>query len=320
MSALCSVGSGCLPLLPAVRPDDALESGESRDPARSTHASGEAPACCLRTATTCGRHDLDNARPLATLCPTLRFPEARTGTAPSCLRLSIGCTCEACCVVSGSRSGVRRTFSSCGAISRANLPAIRTAKIPIVMRPVAPRTFRGFSDELKKSDASNYPKALLRTWYCRAGIETLYVGSDGDIPRLRAMVGVARAAAANTPGSSRAGSRPWAPASSCSKVRIPLSTIDDSGSWRTVWDSCSGLRSRRMPPRSSPMSRSPIFRPSVAAPTSASSLTDCASALGGSSGGRDTRRSERRNLALWNAATAKTRSGQNAPSATGSAV
>ena len=65
---------------------------------------------------------------------------------------------------------------------RGELPEIRTAKIPIVMRPVAPRTFRGFSDELKKSDASNYPKALLRTWYCRAGIETLYVGSDGASP------------------------------------------------------------------------------------------------------------------------------------------
>jgi hypothetical protein len=62
------------------------------------------------------------------------------------------------------------------------LPAIQPAKIPIEMQPVGARTFRGFSDELSRSDAANYPKALLRTWYCRAGVETLYVARDGVNP------------------------------------------------------------------------------------------------------------------------------------------
>jgi GNAT superfamily N-acetyltransferase len=62
------------------------------------------------------------------------------------------------------------------------LPPIRPAKIPIEMRPTDPREFKGFKDELAKSDGADYRKVLIRAWYCRAGVETLYVGFDGDQP------------------------------------------------------------------------------------------------------------------------------------------
>lgn len=60
------------------------------------------------------------------------------------------------------------------------LPEVAPAKLPITMTPVPPRTFRGFRDELTRTDAENYLKVLLRTWYCRAGVETLYVAFDGE--------------------------------------------------------------------------------------------------------------------------------------------
>jgi hypothetical protein len=62
------------------------------------------------------------------------------------------------------------------------LPGVVPAKLPIEMQPVDPRTFTGFSEELARVDADNYLKVLLRTWYCSAGVETLYVGFDGDQP------------------------------------------------------------------------------------------------------------------------------------------
>ena len=62
------------------------------------------------------------------------------------------------------------------------LPAIRPAKLPIEMQPTDRRTFRGFSDELGRIDGANYLKVLLRTWYCRAGFETLFVAYDGINP------------------------------------------------------------------------------------------------------------------------------------------
>jgi hypothetical protein len=65
---------------------------------------------------------------------------------------------------------------------RRELPEVAPAKLPIEMRPVDARTFTGFRDELARVDADNYLMVLLRTWYCRAGVQTLYVGFDGDRP------------------------------------------------------------------------------------------------------------------------------------------
>jgi hypothetical protein len=62
------------------------------------------------------------------------------------------------------------------------LPDVVPAKLPIKMQPVVPRTFSGFNEELANVDADNYLKVLLRTWYCRAGVEALYVAFDGDNP------------------------------------------------------------------------------------------------------------------------------------------
>jgi hypothetical protein len=65
---------------------------------------------------------------------------------------------------------------------RHELPQVERAKIPIEMQPLEARAFKGFSDELKRCDGSNYLKVLLRTWYCRAGLGTLYVAFQGDAP------------------------------------------------------------------------------------------------------------------------------------------
>jgi GNAT superfamily N-acetyltransferase len=50
------------------------------------------------------------------------------------------------------------------------------------MEPVESLVFRGFDDELDRSSPENYLDVLLRTWYCRAGIETLYVAWSGGVP------------------------------------------------------------------------------------------------------------------------------------------
>jgi GNAT superfamily N-acetyltransferase len=65
---------------------------------------------------------------------------------------------------------------------RPGLVPVASAKMPITMRPVEARTFKGFHNELARCDRSDYLKLLLRNWYCRAGVGTLYVAFDGDEP------------------------------------------------------------------------------------------------------------------------------------------
>jgi hypothetical protein len=48
------------------------------------------------------------------------------------------------------------------------------------MQSVEVGAFRGFDSELEHASRANYLNVLLLTWYCRAGVESLYVGtSDG---------------------------------------------------------------------------------------------------------------------------------------------
>jgi GNAT superfamily N-acetyltransferase len=62
------------------------------------------------------------------------------------------------------------------------LPEPRPAKIEITMEPAESLVFRGFDDELARSSPENYLKVLLRTWYCRAGVEQLYVAWSDGVP------------------------------------------------------------------------------------------------------------------------------------------
>lgn len=50
------------------------------------------------------------------------------------------------------------------------------------MEAVESLVFRGFDEELERSSPENYLKVLLRTWYCRAGVEQLYVASSDGMP------------------------------------------------------------------------------------------------------------------------------------------
>lgn len=65
---------------------------------------------------------------------------------------------------------------------RQDHPPVASAKIPTIMQPVEARTFTGFKEELARCDSSDYVNVLFRNWYCRAGVGTLYVASDGEAP------------------------------------------------------------------------------------------------------------------------------------------
>jgi GNAT superfamily N-acetyltransferase len=59
-------------------------------------------------------------------------------------------------------------------------PPPRRAQLDLTMQSVEAGAFRGFDNELEHASRTNHLNVLLLTWYCRASVETLYVGtSDG---------------------------------------------------------------------------------------------------------------------------------------------
>ena len=61
----------------------------------------------------------------------------------------------------------------------ASLPEVRTAKLSTVMVPRDSRQFRGFHEELSRVTGRAYVDTVVRTRFCEAGIQTLFV-SDHD--------------------------------------------------------------------------------------------------------------------------------------------
>jgi hypothetical protein len=61
----------------------------------------------------------------------------------------------------------------------AALPDVRPAKLTTAMVPRDSRQFRGFHDELSRITGRAYVDAVVRTRFCEAGIQTLFV-SDHD--------------------------------------------------------------------------------------------------------------------------------------------
>jgi hypothetical protein len=60
-----------------------------------------------------------------------------------------------------------------------SLGPVPSASMPLEMRPVPTRQFTGFDDEARIVVGSDYVQVLLRKWMCDAGVETLFVASDG---------------------------------------------------------------------------------------------------------------------------------------------
>lgn len=56
----------------------------------------------------------------------------------------------------------------------------RPARIPIEMRPVEARDFRGFVEERSVATGANYAQVLLRQNLCQSGLGQLYVAADGN--------------------------------------------------------------------------------------------------------------------------------------------
>jgi hypothetical protein len=61
-----------------------------------------------------------------------------------------------------------------------SLPAVRPAKVQTTMEPRDGVSFTGFADELPRTATLDHVEVLLRTWFCQAGVNTLYVATSPD--------------------------------------------------------------------------------------------------------------------------------------------
>ena len=59
-----------------------------------------------------------------------------------------------------------------------DLPEPRRARVPVLMKPCEPRSFKGFADELERVDGDDALEVASRIRMCNAGVEQLSVATD----------------------------------------------------------------------------------------------------------------------------------------------